>query len=131
MLILFIFAGCSNRDVIKHNYTYIGENELWSAEYKVNGVFDKTSYESTSDAILTVTYKRNLSELSTVKQLKISSISSFRILTVDHLFDGNPPNEKTYTANISGEGIENKDEIVKVNITLDGKKQIIELRNAQ
>jgi hypothetical protein len=31
----------------------------------------------------------------------------------------------------SCKGIENKDEIVKINIILDGKTQLIELRNAQ
>ena len=49
-------------------------------------------------------------------------------------FDNNGPlNQKTYTLKSSGSGIEieNKDEIIEVNINLDGKTQKIELKNIQ
>lgn len=138
-LILFLFAGCSNKEVFKYDYTYFGENEFWSAEYKVadTGISaqeaDKTSDKSASNTILTVTYKKNLSDLAAVKQLEISYVSGDMIVKSNNYFTDNPPSEKTYTLKSSdvGAGIKNKDEIIKVKITLDGKTQIIELKNVQ
>lgn len=139
IIVLCIVAGCSNKEVIKHNYTYKGENELWTAEYKVNstGTFTEkdsnTDYESNSNITLTITYKKDLSQLSSVKHLEISYESSAGGGNLNLNFDDNPPNEKTYTLKSSSTGgaIENKDEIVKVNINLDGKTQVIELKNVQ
>jgi len=131
--------GCSDKEVIKHNYTYIGESELWTAEYKVNGTGTfaekngKTEHKSNSDSTLTVIYKKDLSELSSVQNLEVSYESSAGggKLSID--FNGSPPDKKTYTLNSSSTGgaIENKDEIIEVNINIDGKIQIIELKNKQ
>jgi len=138
LLMLFIVAGCSNKEVIKHNYTYTGENELWTAEYKVNGTGtftqkdNKTLYQSNSNSTLTINYKKDLSELSSVKHIEISFESSARAGKLNLNFDDNPPNEKTYMLkSSSGGAIENKDEIIKVTIGLDGKTQVIELKSVQ
>jgi hypothetical protein len=139
VIMIFIIAGCSNKEIIKHNYTYTGQNEFWSAEYKVNGtgIFTekngKTEYQSNSDNTLTVTYKKGLAELSSVKHLQISYESSAGSGSINLEFKDTPPNEKTYTHKSSSKGgaIEKKDEIIKVNITLDGKTQTIELKNVQ
>lgn len=137
---LLIITGCLNKEVIKHNYIYKGENEFWIAEYKVNGTGtfteknNKTEYEANSNEILTITYKKNLSDLSLVRHLEISYESSAGggMLTED--FDNNHPlNKKTYTlksSNIGG-AIESKNEVIKVNTNLDGKIQAIELKNVQ
>lgn len=138
MIILLIITGCSNKQVIKHNYTYKGENELWTAEYKVNGTGTftekngKTEYESNSNKTLIVNYRKDLSELSSVKHLEISYESSAGGGESNLDFD-NPPNEKTYMLKSGGRGgaIENKDEIIKVNIAIDGKARTIELKNIQ
>lgn len=138
VIILFILTGCSNKEVVKHNYTYKGENEFWAAEYKVNytGTFteknNKTEYKPYSNNILTVTYKKNLSDLSSVKHLEISyeTNSGGGKLTED--FDSNNPlNQKTYKFRSGGEVIENKNEVIKININLDGKIQTIELKYIQ
>lgn len=137
-ILLFLVAGCSNKEVLKHNYTYKGENELWIAEYKVNGTMftekdGKIDYESKSNTTLTITYKKDLSELYSVKHLEISYKSSVGGGKLNINFNDNPPNKKTYTLKSSSTGgaIENKDELVKVSINLDGKIQIIELKNVQ
>lgn len=63
-ILLCVFTGCSNKEVNRHNYIYKGENEFWSAEYKVNGTEKFTEkdgkryYESSCSTILTVTYKK-------------------------------------------------------------------------
>jgi hypothetical protein len=139
VIILLSIAGCSNKEVTKHNYIYKGENELWTAEYRVDGTNTfsekngKTEYKSNSNNTLTVIYKKDLSELSSVKHLAISyeSIAGGGESNLD--FNDNPPNKKTYTlkSNSTGGAIENKDEIIKVNISIDGKAQTIELKNIQ
>jgi hypothetical protein len=114
--------------------------ELWIAEYKVNGTStfteknNKTEYEANSNNILTITYKKNLSDLSSVKHLEISYESSAGGGKLTEDFDSNHLlNQKTYTlksSNIGG-AIESKNEVINVNINLDGKIQKIELKNVQ
>lgn len=136
---LLIITGCSNKQVINHNYIYRGENEFWTAEYRVDavGIFKedngKTNYKSESNTTLTVTYKKNLSELLSVKHLEISYESSAGGGKLTNNFDSTHPIEKTYTLKSSGSGIaiEHKDETIKVNINIDGKIQTIELKNVQ
>ncbi|AZV58499.1 hypothetical protein [Clostridium sp. AWRP] len=132
-ILLPVFIGCSNKDVIKHNYTYKGENEFWTAQYKVNstGTFtkknDKLHYEGNSNGTLTVTYKKNISKLSSVKHLEISYKSSAGSGSIGQ----NSPKKKTYTMTSSSTDgvIEDKDEVIKVTINLDGNIQTIELKN--
>lgn len=136
---LFIIVGCSNREIIKHNYTYKGENEFWTAEYRVNGTDtftekdNKTSHQSKCNKVLTVIYKKDLSELSSVKHIEISYRSSAGggKITADYDDDSSP--EKTYTMNSGSTNgaIENKDEVIKVIINLDGNIQRIDLKNEQ
>lgn len=136
---LFTITGCSNKDVIKHNYTYKGENELWTAEYKVNdtGAFTKKDgtlhYEGNSNNILTVTYKKEITQLSSIKHLEISYKSSVGGGKLAEDFDNGCPKKKTYTlkSNSTGGAIENKDEVIKVNVSIDGNTQTIELKNVQ
>ncbi|QXE21184.1 hypothetical protein B5S50_03540 [Clostridium sp. 001] len=130
---LFMVAGCSNKDVIKHNYTYKGENEFWTVQYKVNSIYtftkkdDKLHYEGNSNDTFTVTYKKNISDLSSVKHLQISYKSSAGGGSIGQ----NSPRKRTYTMTSSSTGgaTEDKDEVIKVTINLDGKIQTIELKN--
>lgn len=128
--------GCSKKEVIKHNYVFTGENELWEAEYKVDatGTFtengDNTEYTTSTENTLTVTYKKDITELASVKKLEISYQSSAGGGGIAADFNDNPPSEKTYVVRGSSKGgaIENREEVVKVNITLDGKTQVIEIK---
>ncbi|OBR95494.1 hypothetical protein CLRAG_08860 [Clostridium ragsdalei P11] len=132
-IMLFMVAGCSNKDVIKHNYTYKGENEFWTVQYKVNSIDtftkkdDKLHYEGNSNDTFTVTYKKNISDLSSVKHLQISYKSSAGGGSIGQ----NSPRKRTYTMTSSSTGgaTEDKDEVIKVTINLDGKIQTIELKN--
>lgn len=136
---LFTITGCSNKDVIRHNYTYKGENGLWTAEYKVNGTgtFAKKDgtlhYEGNSNNILTVTYKKEISKLSSIKHLEISYKSSASGGEITEDFDDGCPKKKTYTlkSNSTVAAIENKAEVIKVNVSIDGNTQTIELKNVQ
>lgn len=131
--VLLILAGCSKSETVEHKYTFKGENESWAIEYRVDGkeVYEKADYRSSSDDILTVTYKKDLSQLSSVKQIGISYKSSAGGGSNTEEFSKNNPPRKTYVIKSSGSGnaIESKDEIIKANISLDGKTQEIDLKN--
>jgi hypothetical protein len=139
LIMLLILTGCANKKVTKVNYIYKGENDLWIAEYKVNGTKtitekkDKSEYKSEADNTLTVTYKKDVSELSSVKHLEISYKSTAGSGKITKNFDDNTPREKTYTFKAGGSGAAtvSKDEVIKVDINVDGKTQTIELKNAK
>jgi hypothetical protein len=80
-----------------------------------------------------VTYNKDLSQLSSIKHLEISYESSAGSQSLVEDFKDGHPNEKTYVlkSGSKGRAIENKDEVIKVSINLDGKIEIIELRNVK
>lgn len=138
ILTLLIIIGCSNRGVIKHNYTYKGENEFWAAEYKVDGeeIFTKndgkTKYDSNYNETFTVTYKKDKSKLDSLKHIEISYKSSISGGKITHEYDDNSAEEKgTYTmkSKSTGGAVEKEDEVIEVTINLDGKIETIKLKN--
>ncbi|WP_027624924.1 hypothetical protein [Clostridium lundense] len=139
VIMVFIVTGCSGKNITKYNYNYKGENNLWTAEYKVNGTStfieqgNKIYYDSDSKSTLIVTYKKDLSDLSSIKHLVISYESSAGNGNLNLKFDHYPPNKKTYMIESGGTGraLENTNEIIKVTINIDGKAQTIKLKNVQ
>lgn len=137
VIILLLISGCSNKKTINHNYTYKGENQLCTAEYKVNGksIFTenngKSNYESNANKILTISFKKDLSELSSVKHLEISFKSSAGEGCLKDSLNANFPIKKEYTLKSTSNGgaIELKDETIKVTVNLDGNAETIELKN--
>lgn len=129
----------SNNEVIIHNYTFMGGNQFWIAVYKVNGTgtftkeYGQVHYYSKSNSTLTISYKKDLSELSLIKNLEISYESSAGGGALILNFERIPPSEKTFIlkSRSIGGAIENKDERINVKIDLDGKIQVIELQNVQ
>lgn len=140
IIILLLVVGCSNNVGIKHNYTYKGENDFWTAEYKVDGTDaftkkgSKNSTQSRSNTTFTITYKKNLAELSSIKHMEISYESSVNSQKITNNFNkNNKLNKKTYIlkSDSKGTAIEGKDETIKATINLDGKIQTIELKSVQ
>jgi hypothetical protein len=136
-IMLLVLTSCSSKDVMNYNYTYKGENELWSVEYKVNGtgIFSEkngaTGYKNDINRKLTVTYKKDLDQLSSEKKLQVWYESSADRGNMVHEFKDGKPVEKTYIVISDGKNgaIENKHEIIKVTIWLDEQEQVIELKN--
>ena len=139
IMTILVITGCSKKDIIKHNYTFKGENESWTAEYKINGTqtFIKedthTKFESEAQKELLITYKNDISELSSVKHIEISyksTPSSGKI--VEDYTDGNQP-KKTYKFQSSSKGaaIENQDDIIEVTVNIDGNIEVFELKNEE
>lgn len=134
-LLLFFVAGCSNKEVIIHNYTYTGENEFWMAEYNIictKTFTDKEHYKYYRDGVFTATYKKDLSKLAPANYLEMSYESSIVKGEMQEYLNGSP-HQKTYSINDGGSGgvFEKKDEIIKVTINVDGKIQSLELKNVQ
>lgn len=136
IMMLLVITGCSNKEVIKHNYFYKGENEFWTAEYKINGtgVFEenngKTQYDSNCDKAFKITYKNDISQLYSVKHLEISYKSSVSGGNIVEDYEDGLHALKTYniTSSSSGGAIENENEVIEVKINLDGEIQTIELK---
>lgn len=137
LTLLLVTSGCSNKEIIEHHYTYSGENESWHVEYRVdniitftegNGKLDTTSEK---DKLLTATYKKNLSDLSEVKNLRISYEYSHGGGSLSENYDEAPPTDTIFTIRSGSTGgvVEIKQESIQVTITMDGKEQILALKS--
>ena len=131
LIMLSLLMGCSETDTIIHNYTFVGENELWTATLKVDGTERFTEdeegrmqYESECKDDFTLTYKNHISDLSSAKKLKISykcSVGGGAISTES-------PHEKSYRIQGASNGaMIRQDETILVTIDLDGEIQTFEL----
>lgn len=139
ILIVLGTTGCSKKDVINHNYTFKGENESWVAEYNINGTQEfiekdgSSNFKSECEKEFSITYKNDISELATIKNIAISYASSTsKGEIVENYRDGTQP-EKTYKIQSSSRGgaIESKDDIIKVSVNIDGNIETFELKNEQ
>lgn len=139
VLIIVGTTGCSQKDIIKHNYTFKGENESWIAEYNVNGTQtfiekdDVTDFESECKKEFSITSKNDISELSSIKNIIISYKSSTSKGEIVKDYKDGTQIEKTYKIQSSSTGgsIENKDDIIEVTVNIDGNIETFELKNEQ
>lgn len=136
-LMLLVMLGCTKSKVENYNYNYKGENELWAAEYNVDGKSKitekdgKINYYGDANYQLTVNYKKDLSQLSSAKHLEISYKTGTKAGNLIQDFDDNNPVEKTYTLKSSSTNgaVGRKDDVIEVTLNLDGKIQTIQLKN--
>jgi len=124
-------SGCDSKDkdVIKHNYTYTGENEHWTGIF----TFDATevfqtidgvlTYDNQSNSSLTVTYKGELTDLTKVKKVEISYKSSKISGKLVNNYDSNQPitsKEFNLLSGGTGSALLDQDEIIKIEMNIDG-----------
>lgn len=139
LVVVSLISGCLNREINEYHYTYYGENDSWSAEYKLDATvtfFKKDgvlNVETYKERLLTVTYKDDVSNLSKVKNLIISYNSSTGGGSLEEEFNSKPPTENIYTLKSSStsSAIENADETIQLTINIDGDVQNIELTNTK
>ena len=137
LVIIFLFCtllGDANSDIIQNRFIFTGENDSWSAVYVHNtmGWFTQSTYglgfRSKGNDYLTVTYKKDLSNLADVKQFKLSyqldSSSGYDSM------DG-PPGTKNFTFQGASGSLIRQDAVYTVTVNLDGSMQTIELKNNQ
>jgi len=138
ILLIFIFVSCSKKDVTNYKYTYTGENEQWNVVYKVNESVTFTNEDNILDAeteaknVLTITYKGNLTDLSSVKHTEISyECSTEGGKRVEDYSEGESISSKTFTLISGGKNgaLHSGDEIITVTINIDGDTQTLELKN--
>ena len=106
-IISILATGCSYDITIRNHDTYKGENADWTGEYEISRIVTfpekegKKFCEKEDKGILTLTYKKDLSELSDVKQLEISYKDSFGNSggTLREHYDA-PPTKKEYHLNV-------------------------------
>lgn len=136
ILILLIVTGCSNKDVKKHHYIFKGENDNWTIVYEVNAnetFFKKDGtlhYKNKSNATFTATCKKDSSDLASKKNIEISYKNSVGGGKLNEEIDQANP-QKTFSMQTSSTGgaLVNEDELIEVNINIDGDVQTIELKN--
>ncbi|MHC1719674.1 MAG: hypothetical protein AB9844_03100 [Clostridiaceae bacterium] len=135
LLMVLVITGCSGKDTKVYKYTFTGENELWSGDYKVDGKVTFYKEDGTLKCVsshvnvLTVTCKKDISELAGVKDLSIEYDTTAGGGKLTEHYD-TPPDRKVFTFKDNGNGafVTNKDAIIKVTITVDGKSQLLELK---
>lgn len=136
-LMMATVSGCSKKDTTEIDYSYVGENDLWDAEYHVTGTEEFTEtgenlkYSNEMNNILAVKYKGELQDLSSVKYLKISYESQAHKGSMEIEYsEGDRITSKTFNLISSGTNtaIVGENEIIKVTIDIDGEIQNIELK---
>lgn len=137
-IMLVSISGCTKKDVTVYNYYYEGENELWSARFEYNGVVSfaetdgKLDHEIDSNETLSVTYKEDMSELSSVKSFSLGYQAASGGGSYTGEFDEERPlTEKDFTLKSSGSNLQIKDQVITVEIIVDGEKQVLELENVE
>lgn len=75
LLTLSLATGCSSKDITEHYYNYKGESEHWTAQYKGYTIDEfykengKLKCKEKADGNLVFTYKGDLSDLSSVREV--------------------------------------------------------------
>jgi hypothetical protein len=137
ILLLLSFAGCGKKEDGNKYNIFIGENELWSAKYELTGSENYTEKEngnlsddSWTDRKLTVEYKGELSDLSKVNSLEISYTSKLGGGKLTGNYEGEGPSTKIFTLESGGNVYyePDKDDVIQVEINIDGEIQNLELK---
>lgn len=132
-----VSAESSSEDINRYNYTFKGENKEWKAVYKTDatmtwitkkdGLLDNTSKVNN---IMKITYKGKLKNLSKVKHFDIGYKTNSEGCRRAEDCDGRGITSRTFTFT-SESIVYNKDEVIKIMINLDGKKQSFKLKNVE
>lgn len=142
-IMLLTITGCSNNKQVQDvNYIFRGENELWTAEFQVKGtgtfskdLFGKLSFNSDLNKTLVVTYKKDISQLSSVKHIEISYEENPPLTSKNLTEDYNNGSHarKTYTleSHATGAMVETGNSTITVTINIDNKIQTIKLKWVQ
>ncbi len=142
IIIILMLDGCSkDKDVTNYNYTYRDENDLWEAEYKLEGSI--TFYTNDKGALdvenhykdaLIVAYKGELQELQGIRHVKISYEGSVVGGSMEREYDVREHiNSKVFKLTGGGNGATPpEDAVFTVTIQIDDwETQTLELTTAK
>jgi len=144
ILVVALISGGSNNspddpsnsgDTEAYSYTYAGENDEWAAEYAITGAGEWTNkddtlgYDGSYSTILTISFKKDLKELPSVRHLIISYKLKNGGGTQDETYDEKSTVRSSYSQSSGSSGmyIYAKGDVFTVTINLDGAEQTIEL----
>lgn len=129
----------SSTNTITHNYTFTGESESWTATYTINGkgtFIEKdgtTTYSSINKNVLTVRYKKDVANLSSIKHLDIKYRGKFSGGELIEDYDGknSPPKDGIYSLTSGGMNVsmESENDIIVVTIKTDDNIETITLKS--
>ena len=130
---LVILTACSS-EKNHYDYTFNGESENWKAQYSFNGTEvwgtkdGRTTYSNDNNDEFVLTYKRSLTDFSSVKSLEYSYETSAGGGSGTRQFDG-PPTEVTFkNMGRAGNGAKiSEDEVIQVNVKWNGMEESFEL----
>lgn len=126
-------------DANAYSYTYSGENDEWTAEYEITGAGEWTNtddtlgYDGSYNTLLTISFKKDLTELPSVRHLIISYKLKNGGGTLDEAYEEDRTVLSTYSlsSNSNSMYIYAKGDVFTVTINLDGTEQSIELHEAK
>ncbi|MDF2942384.1 MAG: hypothetical protein K0S01_1242 [Herbinix sp.] len=136
LLFIVTLVGCSK--LFSKALIFKGESEDWKADFRVYNIETSTNEDGndvyTADKTLTVTYKNDLADLATVKTWEISYESVwYGGKQSETLTNNSSITDKVFTINCGGGQsdlrIENKDNVIKVSVNIDGEIQNLELKS--
>ncbi len=127
-----------NNDFIENHFVFKGESEYWTGEMTVDS--SSVFYESkgtlgcdaTEKERLTVTYKGDVADLTSVKKVIIAYDSGSSGGSLEESHDNEYPlREKTFTLSggCSGCSFFHEDDIITVTVTIDDETESFEMRN--
>jgi hypothetical protein len=137
-----LFTGCSkDKDVTNYNYTFRDENDLWEAEYKLEGSITfytnekgALDVETHHDNALIIAYKGELQDLQGIRHVKISYDGSLVGGSMGTEYDeGEHINSKVFKLISGGNGATPpEDAVITVTIQIDDWEiQTLELTTAK
>ncbi len=135
-IILTVLAGCSDKQLVEHIYTFRGESENWVGEYKVNGTVTRSNedgilrYRMYSNNILILTYKGSIETILEIDELSYSYQTS-RSRSGGAGTLTNPTQKQINHKSGGSGGIVREDEIIAVSIEIGGLTESFELTTTQ
>lgn len=134
-LVVFAFTAYvfmhNQRNEIRHHYVFTGAGSFWSATYEVSATetfFERnkrTEYEQNNDKEFTLTYNRDISDLTELKELKYS-YAGYAAGGSETVTFPSPPQTKVLARNSTtnrGGALERKDAKIDVIIEWNGNQE--------
>ena len=147
ILVVALISGSKNApedslsagDTDAYSYSYAGENDDWTAEYAVAGVGEWTDmddtlgYDGSYNTLLTISFKKDPSELPSTRHLIFSYKLNNSGGTLDETYDEDRTVRSSYsfTSDINGMFIYSEGDVFTVTFSLDGVEQTIEMNEVK
>jgi hypothetical protein len=128
--ILIFGTGCVSNNIVIKDYNLKGENNYWITEYKGHskGEFYKEKgilkYKEKSDGMFTLTYKGELSELTSIREIGYKFANCCVKTTSEQA-----PDKKVFKWNQGLSATADESYIKKVEVIIDGKIETIEMKS--